>query len=332
VDGPPNWQDRLQARWYDTRPAPLALRPLAALYGGAIAIRRSLYAHGLLRSERLPVPVIVVGNLTAGGAGKTPATLAIAQWLQGQGRRPGVMSRGYGRRDRATRKVQPGDAAGMVGDEPLLYVASGIPAAVAARRAAAGRLLLEAGCDVLLADDGLQHYALARDVEVLVVDGRRRFGNGALLPAGPLREPAARAARCDLVLANGGQPQPGEFAMRLELADAVSLSDPTGTRPLSVFAGRRVHAVAGIGDPQRFFGALRAHGLEPLTHAFPDHHAYQPGELAFPEPLPVLMTAKDAVKCRPFARADWYEVPARPIIEPRFFEALASLLQDAVHD
>ena len=332
MNGPATWKTALQHRWYAPQPPPWPLRPIAALYGALTAARRALYARGLLRSERLPAPVIVVGNLTAGGAGKTPATLAIAQWLQGQRRRPGVMSRGHGRRDTATRMVQRGDRPGDVGDEPLLYAAAGIPAAVARRRAEAGRLLLEAGCDILLADDGLQHYALARDIEVLVVDGRRRFGNGALLPAGPLREPRERASRCDLVLANGGTPGPGEFAMRLELDAAIALQDAGTRKPLAAFAGRRVHAVAGIGDPARFFAALRAHGLDVLEHPFPDHHAFRQDDLDFPLRGPVLMTAKDAVKCRGFAAADWYEVPARPALEPGFFEALASLLQDRAHD
>lgn len=325
------WQQRLEARWYAARPAPLPLRPVAALYGALTAARRGLYARGLLPSLRLAAPVIVVGNLTAGGAGKTPATLAIAAWLRGQGRRPGVMSRGHGRRDRSARMVHVDDAPADVGDEPLLYAAAGLPVAVAPRRVDAGRLLLAAGCDILLADDGLQHYRLARDIEVLVVDGRRRFGNGALLPAGPLREPLRRGQRCDLVLANGGEPQPGEFALELRIEQAHGLQDPGEMLPLSRFVGQAVHAVAGIGDPGRFFAALRGCGLTVIEHPFPDHHPFQPEDLAFSPPAPLLMTAKDAVKCRDFARPGWYQVPAEPVVEPAFFDALATLLQEHDH-
>ena len=319
---------RLQRRWYADRPAPLALRPLAWLYRALTALRRTCYRRGWLRVQRLPVPVLVIGNLTAGGAGKTPATLAIARWLQGQGWRPGVMSRGYGRRDQANRLVHAGDAPGDVGDEPLLYAAAGIPAAVARRRADAGRLLLQAGCDILLADDGLQHYALARDIEVLVVDGVRRFGNGALLPAGPLREPPARAQCCDLVLVNGGSARPGEHPMQLALQPAVSLRDPSRRRPLHDFT-LPVHAVAGIGDPARFFAALRSQGLEVLEHPFPDHHPYNAHDLAFTPAAPVLMTSKDAVKCRPFAADSWYEVPVETVLPTEFFTALERLLRPA---
>ena len=321
------WSAALQRRWYEDSPPPLLLRPVAALYGGAMALRRLLYRRGALRRQRLPVPVLVVGNLTVGGAGKTPLTLEIVRALRERGWRPGVVSRGHGRRSRGALRVRANDSAVDAGDEPLLYAAAGIPVAVAVRRADAAALLLEEGCDLIVADDGLQHYALARDLEILVVDGRRRFGNGALLPAGPLREPLARARRCDMVVVNGGSTGAGEYPMELRQHDAVPLSSGDARTPLSAFAGRSVHALAGIGDPARFFDALRAHGIECIAHPFPDHHAYRAGDLLFPAGVPVLMTSKDAVKCRGFAQPGWFEVPVRALLPEAFHAAHAARLQ-----
>jgi tetraacyldisaccharide 4'-kinase len=320
---------RIQRGWYRPgQPAPW-LRAIASLYGAIGSLRTTLYRRGLLRATRMPVPVIVIGNLTVGGAGKTPLTIAIADWLRASGYRPGVVSRGYGRRGKSPRLVRAEDVAEDVGDEPLLIAASGVPVAVAPRRVDAARLLLEGpGVDVLLADDGLQHYALARDVEILVIDGRRRFGNGALLPAGPMREPVDRGRDCDLVVVNGGTAAPGEHAMQLAVRQAVPLRVGP-PEPLERFAGRRVHAVAGIGDPARFFDALRGFGIEVHEHAFPDHHPYTAGDLEFAEALPVLMTEKDAVKCRGFAGPGWYSVPASAELPRQFFEALRSRLEAA---
>ena len=328
----------IERGWYRPGTPPLPLRVLSCLFAGLAALRRALYRRGLLRSERLPVPVLVIGNLSVGGAGKTPLAIAVATWLRANGWNPGVVSRGYGRRNDDARVVRPDDSAADVGDEPLEIAASSVPVAVAPRRADAGRLLLEAhGCDVLIADDGLQHYALARDVEVLVIDGRRGLGNGQLLPAGPLREPERRAQRCDFVVVNGG-PLPagahgaslavGAVPMRLEIDHVLPLSggDPL---PLEHFAGSRVHAVAGIGDPPRFFAALRSAGLVVEEHAFPDHHEYRAHELAFAEPLPVLMTAKDATKCRAFAQPHWYSVPVTAILPEEFLAGLQARLRAA---
>jgi tetraacyldisaccharide 4'-kinase len=178
---------------------------------------------------------------------------------------------------------------------------------------------------VLIADDGLQHYRLARDVEICVIDGARRFGNGHLLPAGPLREPLRRLARVDLRVCNGGTPQAGEYPMRLAGGDVVTL-DGTQRKPLADFAGRRVHAVAAIGHPGRFFASLRDAGIEVIEHAFADHHAFVAADLAFGDGLPVLMTDKDAVKCHAFARPDWWRVPVRAELPAAFFDALLAKL------
>ncbi|PWK92949.1 tetraacyldisaccharide 4'-kinase [Fulvimonas soli] len=320
-------EDTLASAWYgDARP-PWWTRPLAALYGGVAACRRRLYGSGLLRSECLPVPVLVVGNLTAGGTGKTPLTIALAEALRERGRRPGVVSRGYGGRRRGPLLLGDEPDPAEVGDEPCLIRAAGVPVAVGRDRPAAARLLAEAGCDVVIADDGLQHYRLARDVEICVVDGARRFGNGRLLPAGPLREPLARLRTVDFVVCNGAAME-GAATMRLEGAEAVALAGGA-RRPLADFAGRAVHAVAAIGNPQRFFDALRARGIEVIGHAFPDHHAFAPADLAFGDDRPVLMTDKDAVKCRRFAQPHWWRVPVRAELPAGFIEAVAARLEAA---
>jgi tetraacyldisaccharide 4'-kinase len=316
--------DTLQASWYGTRGAPIWTYPLAWLYGALTALRRALYRIGWLRSTRLAVPVVVVGNLTAGGTGKTPLTLALVEALIARGWRPGVVSRGYGGTQREPALLGDDPDPAQFGDEPCLIRASGVPVAVGRDRPAAAALLLEAGCNVVVADDGLQHYALARDVEICVIDGARRFGNGRLLPAGPLREPLSRLRRVDFRVCNGEAGQ-GEFAMRLAGGTAVSLMDDA-TRPLAEFVGEPVHAVAAIGHPDRFFDSLRAQGLTVVGHAFADHHAFVPEDLAVAGDAPLLMTDKDAIKCRLFARPGWWRVPVRAVLDEHFIDALAARL------
>jgi tetraacyldisaccharide 4'-kinase len=310
----------LERRWYGGVAPAWPLRALAGIYGSIVRRRRAAFlARG---AARVGVPVIVVGNLAVGGAGKTPLVIALVQALR---------ARGYGGSATGPERVGGDSDPGRVGDEPCMIARrTGAPVAIARKRAAAARLLVGSHeVDVLVADDGLQHYALARDLEIAVIDGRRRYGNGALLPAGPLREPRARAADCDYRVLNGGEAQADEVPMRLRPGEAVAL-DGSGARALSTFAGRRVHAVAGIGDPSRFFDALRAHGIDVVPHPFPDHHAYRPADLAFKEPLPVLMTEKDAVKCRAFAAPDRYAVPVDAELPADFFDALAQRLRGAV--
>jgi tetraacyldisaccharide 4'-kinase len=269
--------------------------------------------------------VIVVGNLTAGGTGKTPLVLALADALRACGRRPGVVSRGHGgrRREPLLLGEQPDPA--EVGDEPCLIRAHGVPVAIGRDRPAAARLLLDAGCDVVIADDGLQHYRLARDIEICVIDGERRFGNRRLLPSGPLREPLERLREVDFRVCNGGSSLAGECPMRLGGGLVRRLSDGC-ERPLASFAGMRVHAVAAIGHPQRFFASLAQHGLDVIAHPFPDHHAFAPSDLAFDGDLPVLMTDKDAVKCRAFARAHWWSVPVSAQLPAEFYAAFFARL------
>lgn len=318
--------DTLQASWYGTRGAPPWTYPLAWLYGALTALRRVLYRIGWLRSTKLPVPVVVVGNLTAGGTGKTPLTLALVDALTARGWRPGVVSRGYGGTQREPALLDDRPDPARYGDEPCLIRASGVPVAVGRDRPAAAALLLHAGCNVVIADDGLQHYALARDVEICVVDGVRRFGNGRLLPAGPLREPLSRLRLVDFRVCNGEAGE-GEYAMRLEGGMAVSLTDGV-TRPLSDFGGQTVHAVAAIGHPERFFESLRTQGLTVIGHAFADHHAFVPQDLAVAGDAPLLMTDKDAIKCHSFAQAGWWRVPVRAVLDDDFIVALCRRLDE----
>ncbi|HEX7370723.1 MAG TPA: tetraacyldisaccharide 4'-kinase [Rhodanobacteraceae bacterium] len=315
----------LQRRWYTPSAAPAWwTRPLAALYGGVTAMRRWMYRRGWLRSERLPVPVIVVGNVVAGGAGKTPLTIALLQALRERGFKPGVVSRGYGGSAREPMLLDAQSDPRVVGDEPaLIRIRTGAPVAIAAKRVEAARLLLKSGVDVIVADDGLQHYALARDVEICVVDGVRRFGNERLLPAGPLREPLSRLRQVDFVVCNGDDAHDGEIPMRLVLADAVNITAPARTLQLDEFVGKRTHAIAGIGNPQRFFDALRNLGVDVVEHPFPDHCRYVSSDFAFNDGMPVLMTEKDAVKCRAFAHDDWWAVPITAELPASFFDAVA---------
>lgn len=305
--------------------------PLAWLFAGLAAMRRAAYRMGLFKTTRLPVPVIVVGNITVGGTGKTPLTMWLVQQLRAAGFTPGVISRGYGGRARTWPQwVTSGSDPLQVGDEPVLIAQRAqCPVAVAPQRVAAAHMLLaRARCDVLICDDGLQHYALARDIEIAVVDGARQYGNGWRLPAGPLREPVARLRTVDFVVMHGTAGAV-EFALHLELVSAYNLRDTASVRPLTVFHGSTVHAVAGIGHPARFFAQLRAAGIQTIEHPFPDHHVYVPGELDFGDALPVLMTEKDAVKCRPFAHAQCWAVTAQAHVDARLATLVLEKLKKA---
>ncbi|EIL92815.1 tetraacyldisaccharide 4'-kinase [Rhodanobacter spathiphylli] len=321
--------DTLESAWYRGAPAPWWTAPLALLYGAVTRTRSLLFRRGVLRSVRLAAPVVVIGNLSVGGTGKTPLTIAVVEALRERGHRPGVVSRGHGGTQREPLLLGAAPDPARVGDEPCLIHASGVPVAIGRDRPAAAQLLLDAGCDVVLADDGLQHYRLARDVEICVIDGVRRFGNRRLLPAGPLREPLTRLQRVDLRVCNGGVAEPGEYPMQLHGGDVVALAD--GRRQsLATFRGQRVHAVAAIGNPQRFFDSLRDAGIEVIGHPFADHHAFVPGDLAFGDQLPLLMTDKDAVKCAGFARPDWFRVPVRAQLPLAFFDALTARVEAAL--
>lgn len=283
--------------WYGGGDRGRWLAPLAWLFAATALLRRSLYERGVLRRYRSRRTVVVVGNVTVGGAGKTPFVIWLGGELARRGLRVGVAMRGYGRAGGAPRRLTAADWAGSAGDEAVMVRRRlGVPVAVAARRADAVQLV-EPDCDVILCDDGLQHYALARDLEVVVVDGMRGFGNGRHLPAGPLREPITRLDEADAVVVNGGGfERPGAIRMTLEPVAVVSLADGS-RRALSEFAGRSVIAAAAIGNPERFFAMLRDHGLIVETRTLPDHARFTPEEAGAGQGKPVLLTEKDAVKC-----------------------------------
>lgn len=309
--------EALQRCWYGRCPGwflPLHFllaRPLSRVFSGLAWLRRVFYRLGWFKVRRLPVPVIVVGNLNVGGSGKTPLTIALVEWLRQAGFSPGIISRGYGGSAREPMQVWPHSDPALVGDEPVLLARrTGIPLWIGRERAEAGRSLLAAQpqVDLLIADDGLQHLALARDVELVVVDAARGFGNGQMLPAGPLRESLSRLARVDAVVVNGGERVNGvtvpcaQFGMCIVATRLVNLADPTRSLDVPQFlaeyaatlSARPPHAIAGIGNPQRFFSQLEALGIHAIPHAFADHHAYQADDLPTGK---VLMTEKDAVKC-----------------------------------
>jgi tetraacyldisaccharide 4'-kinase len=309
----------LEQYWYRVTPLHILLLPLSLLFGLLAWLRRMLYRRHFLPSVRLPIPVIVVGNINVGGSGKTPLTIWLAQQLIEQGRQPGIISRGYGSKTSLPRPVSPVDSAEMVGDEPLLMAMRKIcPVWVGHDRAAVGTALLQAHpeCDVLISDDGLQHYRLQRDFEIAVIDGDRRFGNSLLLPAGPLRELPSRLSEVDAVVVNGGEIKGNEYRMKLEGAAFHNLLNPDTVKSSWDFHGLRLYAVAGIGNPQRFFAHLARLGLDAHTRPFPDHHVYTPDELVFPDADAILMTEKDAVKCMSFASDNYWALRVDAQIDP----------------
>ena len=330
----PSFRERLLRHWYMPRRTSLttALAPAEWLFRGLVALRRLAYRAGIPRATRLPVPVIVVGNITVGGTGKTPLVAWLVAALATQGFTPGIVARGYGSDVATPRPVDPAGDAEANGDEPLLLSQSGTPVWIGSDRVAAARGLLmkNPGVDVIVSDDGLQHYALDRDFEIVVVDCARGLGNGALLPAGPLREPASRMNTVDAIVINGeasrippaaagGVPA---YSMMLRGARFESLVDPGRYATSASFSAARVHAIAGIGNPQRFFDALRALGLDPVRHPFPDHHRFVAGDLALPDADFIVMTTKDAIKCRRFADARMWSLPVTAEVDPGLIERI----------
>lgn len=308
--------------WYRLSPVSVLLFPLSLVFRAAVALRRLLFGLGILPSTRLDVPVIVVGNLTVGGTGKTPLILALVEALRARGMRPGILSRGYGGASASPRAVAAGDDPGQSGDEPVLLAErSGCPVWIGADRVAAARALVAAhsGCSVILCDDGLQHYRLRRDFEIAVED-ERGAGNGLLLPAGPLREPWGR--RVDATVVNGGEPGSGKFAMRLVAGGLYRVGDPAARLQPSDLAGKRLYAAAGIGNPARFFATLSGMGLAFSARPFPDHHAFTAEDLQFPDCDLVVMTEKDAVKCRRFGRRDLIAVRVDAEVDPALVELI----------
>jgi len=314
--------------WYGDHPLSYALLPLSWLYCGIVGLRCLAYRKAWLRTYRLPVPVIVVGNLTVGGTGKTPLVLWVTDLLRRQDHRPGILIRGYGGHIHQPQLVNGDSDPHSVGDEAVLLARrSGCPVVVGADRVTAGkRLVTDCGCGMIVSDDGLQHYRLGRDLELLVIDASRRFGNGRCLPAGPLREPAARRHTADLIICNGDPCAEGAV-MHIAPERLVNLGDRRITRSLEMLRRQRVTAVAGIGNPDRFFDLLRHHGLYVYERPYPDHHAFSREDAASWPPGPVIMTEKDAVKCTDFARPDFWYLPVTARLRNGFEQLLTETLK-----
>jgi tetraacyldisaccharide 4'-kinase len=323
-----SWFNRI---WYGGAAPPWWLTPLSVIYGSVSGARRFAYARHLLRSTSLACPVIVVGNLTVGGTGKTPLVCWLAEQLTQLGHRPGIVTRGYRGSARAPRLVLPTDTPDSVGDEAVLLARrSRVPVATGRNRPAAAQLLINAGCDLIVSDDGLQHYALQRDCEIVVIDGDRQFGNERLLPAGPLRETPARLVHADAVVVNGGEdPLDGALRMRLLATSALAMKYGTA-KPLREFSGAPVHAIAAIGNPQRFFAMLRAIGISVIEHPLPDHAKLRIDDISFADDLAVLMTEKDAVKCRDIAGPHHWCVPVSVAFAPGDAEKLRAVAAKSI--
>ncbi|AXI82873.1 tetraacyldisaccharide 4'-kinase [Xylella taiwanensis] len=330
---------RIPEYWYGQVPVPPLMRFLETIYAGVTNLRRLAYRRGWRRRSEVPVPVVVIGNLIAGGTGKTPLTIEMVARLREAGWIPGIASRGYGRCDpKIPRWIQADTPTELAGDEPVMIAwKTGMRVRVDVDRSAAAHALVAEGCNIVVCDDGLQHYRLRRDIEIEVIDGQRRYGNGRLLPAGPLREPVERGCICDFRVLNLGQDSdrpasgagPHEWQMRLHI-DHVQPLQGFRLRSLDAFSGQRVHAVAGIAHPERFFEMLRQRGIGVVPHAFPDHHFYRTEDFAFGSRLPVLMTEKDAVKCRAFADDWFFSVPLRVELPVAFWIGLFDRLDQLV--
>ena len=324
----------LQRQWQRVTPWHALLWPPSLLFGTLVAARRAAFRAHWLRVTKLPVPLVVVGNVTVGGTGKTPLVLWLADFLCERGWRPGIVSRGYGGAAGAPQPVDPGADPVLLGDEPVLLARrAGCPVWVGRDRVAAARALLAAHpeVNVLISDDGLQHYRMARDVEIAVVDGMLGLGNGLLLPAGPLRERAQRLDEVDAVVVNGEAASPlppataERYAMHLRGEVFYNLLQPQSQARAADFGGQVVHALAGIGNPARFFAHLQSLGLRVMEHPFPDHHAYQPQDLALQGAI--LMTEKDAVKCARFAPANCWVLAVRAEVDPGLGQRILDKLE-----
>jgi tetraacyldisaccharide 4'-kinase len=318
-----NWIHRV---WYGDGRLGWLLLPLSGLYWLVVVTRKYLYDQGLLRTHQVSAPVIIVGNITAGGTGKTPTVIWLVGELRKRGFRPGIVSRGYGgSHSRTSMRVEPDSDAAVVGDEPVLLARRGrCPVVVDPDRVRAAAMLVEDGVDVIVADDGLQHYRLGRDYEICVIDGERGLGNRRLLPAGPLREGPQRLDGVEQVLVNGAlrgdsldQTCAEQNAISFELvATEASRANGSLVRPLDRFAGTTVHAVAAIGNPQRFFDLLRSHDIQVIEHSFADHAPLDAAALRFGDDFDVFMTEKDAVKLGPKMRDKYWYVPVDVGIDP----------------
>jgi len=308
--------------WLTINLSSILLYPLSLIFCALAGLRRLLYKYHLLSSYRSPVPIIVAGNISVGGNGKTPLVMHLVESLKAKGFHPGVVSRGYGAKNKALKKYQQilvdiSKEAQLFGDEPWMIAArTGIPVVIGTKRSQAVQYLLENHtCDIVISDDGMQHYAMQRDYEICVIDAKYLFGNQYCLPAGPLREKVARLKEVDLLVYNGLDNKPLELyadkscIMQLKFQSMVALNDRTKQKNIETLSGDSVHAIAGIGQPSRFFQQLKQYNIHVIEHSFDDHHEYVLDELTFSDKLPVIMTEKDAVKCQKFNLENTWYIP-----------------------
>ena len=328
-----NFRMWIQLQWQKRGVYAWVLLPLSWLYCVVMTLRREAYESGLFKTHRVERPVVVVGNLSVGGSGKTPLVIWLARQLADQGKRPGVVSRGYGGRARDfPLLVDAQMPASICGDEPALIVRNvGCPVVIDPDRAAAANYLVENDlCDVIISDDGLQHLALGRDVEIAIVSSDKIAGNGFCLPSGPLRENADRLESIDIVISRDSDSTLTPYHMELLPGDCARVDNPAMRLPLSAFWKSRVHAVAGIGQPENFFNSLRVAGLDIIPHAFPDHHDYTPADISFGDKLPVIMTAKDAVKCADFAERHCWALTVSADLDEGILESITNLIGEKI--
>ena len=324
----------LISQWYEPKPWGWLLWPFTKMFAALVKCRQYFYAKNWLNKYRSPVPVIVVGNITVGGTGKTPLVIYLAQLLRKHGYNPGIVSRGYKGKVKSVVLVSPHSDPKVVSDEAVLLANRGQCPVIIAKKRAVGikQIVRHNKVNIIISDDGLQHYALERDIEIAVIDGERRFGNGFSLPMGPMREPETRLDSVDLIVVNGGQTlSDREYAMQIVNKTVYSLGHPAKTIELASLKGTTVHAVAGIGYPQRFFQYLQDVGINVIPHAFPDHYEFSPATVSFPDQHLVLMTEKDAVKCKHFANYKHWVVAISVELAPSFDESILSLIEGLKH-
>ena len=316
--------------WYQGHPLAYLLLPLSWCYRLVVSIRQQLYKAGLLPVTQLDIPIIVIGNITVGGTGKSPLTVWLVDYLKQKGRKPGIVSRGYGGKlNKNIQQVRTDSNPELVGDEPVMIARkTRCPVAIGKNRSQAAKELIEyESVDVIICDDGLQHYALNRDLEIAVIDGLRRHGNSLCLPAGPLREPISRLQTVDMIIANARSKR-GEYLMDYEYGDLISISNPGMTKKISDFANQHVHAVCGIGSPDKFYSYLIRHDLVLNRHQFPDHYYYQSMDLSFEDDYPIVMTEKDAVKCESIANENMWYLPITAVLPESFTHRLDKYMKE----
>ena len=330
-----NFSSWIQTQWQKRGVYAWLMLPLSLLYCLVMILRREAYGSGLLKASRIGKPVIVVGNLSVGGTGKTPLVIWLANQLARQGIKPAVISRGYGGRAKNFPLLVTAESyAAMTGDEPAMIARSlGCPVVIDPDRVAAANWLVERDlCDVIISDDGLQHLALGRDLEIAVIKSDMIAGNGLCLPAGPLRESKSRLKSVDVVISREKKSALTEYTMEILPGECSRLDSPAMRLPLSAFWNSPVHAIAGIGNPEGFFCSLRTAGLEIIPHPFPDHYDYTPADISFTDGLPVIMTEKDAIKCREFPTRNHWAVTVSVEVEEGILNAVLEKIKEFDRD